>query len=109
MDMLLIKVSSGEVMTHFRMDQDYSGIAGMVIACILRFYPGETATAYALCDAELFQAQVKLGKNFVKGDPAGGGDFDVRLKSAVASQTIIPPNGVSVGSIDAGDDVVCYA
>jgi len=112
MDILIIKVSTGEVMTHFRTNQNYSEVASMVTACVLRHYPGKSATSYALCDAEEFQLKIDEGKDLDVGNPAGaplpGGDFDVRQKSAVTTQTIIPPNGMVEGDLLPTDDVVCY-
>ncbi len=109
MDILMIKVSDGKLITHFKFSQDYSSIADMVTAVLLRFHPGKTADAYALCDAVELQDQVDGGKTLTVGDVGGGGDFDVMLKSAVTSETIIPPDGILVSALLDGDDVRCHA
>lgn len=109
MDILIIKVSDGKLGTHFRMKQDYGVVSERVTAWLLMYHPGKTATAYALCDAIEFQAQIDAGKTLTLGDIGGGGDFDVLVKSTVTTETIIPPDGIAEGAIDSGDDVVCYS
>ena len=63
MDILIIKISDDSLLTHFRMDQDYSDIANMVIALLLRHHPGNTVASYALADANII---VSGGRGIVK-------------------------------------------
>ena len=108
MDILIIKVSDDSLLTHFRMDQNYSEVDSMVTALILRHHPGKTAAAYALADADTFQGQIDLGKTL--GNTVGvDSDFNVQQKSAVTTETIIPPEGIAEVDLLGTDDVVCYA
>ena len=75
---------------------------------ILRTRPGMSAKAYAICNADEFQLKIDEGK--VLGDNvAVDSDFRVILKSAVTTETIIPPSGMVEGDLLSTDEVVCYA
>lgn len=108
MNILMIKVSNGKLMSHFRPDQNYSNVSDMVTACILQYHTGESADAYAICDAIELQLQVSGGKSLIVGEATGGGDFDVMQKSAVTTEVIIPPSEMIEADLQPTDDVVCY-
>jgi len=108
MDILLIKVSDGQLITIMKINQNYSSVTDMVTSTILKYHPGKTAMAYALCDAIELQAQVVAGKILNVGNGAGGGSFDVIQKSAVVGETIIPPFGILESTLEGTDDVVVY-
>jgi len=107
-NLLIISMSSNQIMTYFRPDQNYSNLAEIAEACRVQHFPLESVSKYALCDTEETERVVDGGKNLLTGSVSGGGDFSIKLKSAVTTETIIPPSGVSVADIPSTDNVVCY-
>jgi hypothetical protein len=105
----MISFTGNQHVTHFRVDQQYSGAASIADAVGAEYFPAETVSSCALCDAGILDAQIAGGKIFLAGDVTGGGDFSIKLKSAVTTETIIPPAGVLVSDIPSTDHVVCYA
>ncbi len=108
-DSLLIKTNEKKLLSHFRVDQDYSDLSTKVDALITQFHPGKTASAYALVDAEDFQVAVE-GKEWVPGlDCEVNGDFNLVAKEDVlGTETIIPPAGMTEGELADTDICLCY-
>lgn len=106
-NILIIKIVEDNLMTYYKVNQDYSNLAAFVAALVEEKYPGQVADLYALCDSDVLKTAVDIPKTWAVG-PVGGSDFRVMLKSAVTTETIIPPNGMTVGDLLDTDPVVCY-
>lgn len=107
-NVLIIKVANNHFMSHFKVSQDYSGAQARCDDLMARHHGGAPCVGMALCDTALMGSAQDSGKHFDAG-PAAGSDFDVMQKSAVTTETIIPPDGVLVGDIGDSDWVVCYS
>lgn len=105
-----IKVSGGRILTQWRTDQNYEDFdqTALDILAYSNETHGESRTmvAHACGDSDLLKAAFDAGAEFCDGPDC---DFDVILKSAVTTETIVPPEGVIVDDIPDADYVVCHA
>lgn len=100
-NILVVKLSDGNVMTCHRYDNDYSGGQPAVDAMVTDAHPSLTSSGHAICSAALLTQH---------NDSAPGANLDadinVMLKSAVTTEVIIPPVGVEASDIPLTDSVV---
>jgi len=105
----LIKVSGDRILSQWRNDQDYDNFdqAALDILADSNEVHGDSRTmeGYACADTNILKVAVDGGALLCDGPAC---DFDVKPKSAVTSETIIPPFGVEVEDIPDADFVVCY-
>jgi hypothetical protein len=107
---LIIKIESDYFMTSFKVDQDYSNpwMQDTIDELMDEFNEGSPPAAIAIVDAAVMgAAREDLGKIFITG-AAGGSDFDIIQKSALTTETAIPPEGLTLGDLADEDYVVCY-
>ena len=111
-NILIIKVADDHLMTHFKVNGDYSELADRVTMLMDLYHPGEVADAYALCCSDKLRTAVALPKGWRTGPDDPGNpipcDFRVMLKSAVTTETILPPMGMTVEDLLDTDPVVCH-
>ena len=111
-NILVIKIANDHLMTHFKYNGDYSDLATRVATIMADYHGSATEEGYALCDSDALQAAVDLPKGWRTGvdDPLNPipCDFRLMLKSAVTTETIIPPMGMTIAELLSTDLVVCY-
>ena len=107
---LFIKLASNHIVSVYRVNQDYSDpwLQSKVDAYADEFIGGAPPVGVALAQREGFIAAEDTGKTFVPG-PGGSGDFDVIQKSAITTETAIPPEGLTLGDLADDDYVVVYS
>ncbi|GAG24281.1 unnamed protein product [marine sediment metagenome] len=106
---LFIKLVADHIVSVYRVSQDYSDpwLQNKVDAYADEFIGGASPVGFALAHCETMAAAEATGKEYIPG-PAGGGDFDVIQKSAITTETAIPPEGMTLDSLADDDYVVCY-
>ena len=104
-NVLIIKVAADHFMSHFKFNQDYSGAQAKCDAIMARDHGGATPVGMALCEVSAMEAS---GKVFDAG-PGAGCELDLIQKSAITTETVILPEGLTLGDIDAADYVVVYS
>lgn len=111
-NILIIKVADDHLMTHYKTSGDYSNLAARVATIMADNHGGAADEGYALCCAVKLRNAFDLPKGWRTGpdDPLNPipCDFRVMPKSAVTTETIIPPMDLTVDDLDPTDPVVCY-
>jgi len=107
-NILMIRTTSGKYLTHQRADDNYTDANEIAAKCIEIHYPGEKMDTFAICGALALHEAVEEGKKFVPGMTSGAGDFSIKTKRQITTQTIIPPFGVGISAISSDENVVCY-
>ncbi len=108
-NVLIIKTDQNKLLSHFEVNQDYSGLATKVASLMTQFHPGRAVIGYALANAETMNSAIVAGKEWCPGvDCTIEGDFDVLQKQNVAGKTIVPPSGMTAGDLSSTDNCLCH-
>ena len=100
MNNIFIKLDTGAMMGHHRVDQDYSGAEALVESLVSTLHPDVTSHEWAIADTVAVKAHcVATGYST--------GDFDISQKSVVpGTDTIFLPGGVDIGDVQDTDLVL---
>ena len=103
-NIVVIKMSDGNTVNLFKVDQDYTEVTidAEAAALVAAHHPSETVSGWAACEDTVLEDCMGAGNDL-------DSDFFVKQKQSVlVSETIIPPDGMVEDDLAPTDDCVCY-